>query len=124
MSDDRDFKMRDSAFDEIRNRLNKAEAKLMDIALTRQMAEAAAQLAIMPAWKTLIQNAGDLLDRKVQKLKSEDLSPYWLGHCQGYVRAIEAIRTLRQLTAEELEKMEDDASILAERIAELRNLLL
>lgn len=118
-----DFKHRDPTFDEIRNRLNKAEARLTDLMLTKQMAEAAAQLAIMPAWKTLVQNATDLMDKKIQKLKTEDLSPYWLGHCQGYVRAIEAIRTLRQLDDGELAKLDDDASLLVERITELRTML-
>lgn len=120
---DSPYDMRDRNFREIRQRIKQLEDEAYLLMLQRELSTAASDLIRMPGWKVVCDKIRALGDRQISRLKNEEMEPYWLGRSQGYLRAMDAILSLRTLGPDELALLEHNVTLCTEKIADLRNLL-
>lgn len=117
------FDRSDRNFNEIRNRINQIEERVAALMLERELSAAAGDLIAMPGWKIVCDKLRSMADRQVSRLKTEELTPYWLGRSQGALKTMDVMVALRKLTGEELAHIEEQVTIALEHVTELRNLL-
>lgn len=120
---DSHYDMQDRNFREIRRRLKQLDEEVSLLMLERELSIAASDLLGMPGWKIVCDKIRALGDRQISRLKNEEMEPYWLGRSQGYLRAMDAILSLRKLGPDELALLEHNVTLCTEKIADLRNLL-
>ena len=65
----------------------------------------------------------DIMAKITDRLQQDPPNDYRVGRAQGFIRACRILTNFRRLTPEELAALEDEVTLVTEKLAELRKLL-
>mgnify|MGYP000653331824 CR=1 FL=1 len=118
-----DFEPVDRAHRDLMVRIQKHEEMLESLMLTREAGAAAQELLEMAGWKMLCGRLADIMAKITDRLQQDPPNDYRVGRAQGFIRACRILTNFRRLTPEELAALEDEVTLVTEKLAELRKLL-
>lgn len=123
--------MRDTDFEYSRDpikagltdKIHRLEEALEALMLTREAGAAAQELLEMKGWQLLCNRLSDIMATIADRLQQDRPDEYQVGKSQGFIRCCRIITNFRRLTPEELAALEDEVTLVREKLAELRKLL-
>lgn len=106
-----------------RQSLAQAEQELDSTLDALAFAKHTAELAASQAWPKICEVMRQTEAKLLAKLRTQPMDQYRLGRIQGFLQGYATILRITETDAAQLAELENRATILQERIADIRNLL-
>lgn len=99
------------------------ETELAKLAIDFESNVSLVELHQYPAWKVIQAKIEEVTEKETQRLRRSRLDGYQLGKCQGMLDALEILGRDKPLTQAEVDARREYATVLSNRLTDLRKLL-